>query len=433
MSTHYKKIIWFIVAISFIASISYALYFRIQPIVDARAYDNIALEVLDGKGYPLNANNRPGPGYPLFLVLIYAVFGHYYPIVWIIQSLLLAGSAFLIFLITKEIFLDKWHPIIGLSAAALIGFSPDLITIASMLMTETLLIFSLIGAILYIFKYTNTHKSLFLLWGALFLSIAALTRGNMVVIVIPILLFLFWKHGWKPAAIFFVALVLFLTPWTIKNYFAYHQFMPFNASPGILYVGNHPGATGELVPDYPLPSGVTLDMSQIDFDNALGEAGVEYVVSHPLEFTKLTFWRTSIYFSFVRPFAFWPHLDGFSRLATIVLSSAYSLLVFILGFLGTVASLRKRVDEKIKSNLWLLFWIMLAMPLAIVALVVETRYRFPIYPLLAVFGGYGIWLIASNWRQTVKPLVITAAILGANTVFDIIRNWQRILDKINHI
>ena len=101
----------------------------------------------------------------------------------------------------------------------------------------------------------------------------------------------FWrKRNGAEAAVFSAVLILCLLPWTVRNYRVYGEIKPFNASAGILYVGNHPGATGELVIDYPMPPGVNPEaMSQIDFDNALGRAGAAFIRENPLEFIKLSF------------------------------------------------------------------------------------------------------------------------------------------------
>src|SRR3989338_5569494 len=87
-----------VLAGAFLVSLLYSFYFRIAPAADARAYDNIAWNIVLGNGYREtldtslqndNAIIRVGPGYEMFLAAIYSVFGRNYEAVWIIQALLM--------------------------------------------------------------------------------------------------------------------------------------------------------------------------------------------------------------------------------------------------------------------------------------------------------------------------------------------------------
>src|SRR3989338_7804568 len=137
LTRHQRNVLLVFLCAFFLISILYSFYFRIEPAVDARAYDNIARNIVQGNGYresldvPISNDNsiiRVGPGYEFFLAIIYFIFGHYYEVVWIMQALLLTLTAFLVFLLGKEIFRDQWTFGVGLVSAGLIGFSPDLIT-----------------------------------------------------------------------------------------------------------------------------------------------------------------------------------------------------------------------------------------------------------------------------------------------------------------
>ncbi|MDP2909630.1 MAG: hypothetical protein Q8N69_00980, partial [bacterium] len=107
-----NKILLIILIISFGISLIHSFYFRIQPIVDARAYDNIAVNLINGNGYKEDVNAAPdkdfsigrvGPGYEFFLAGAYTIFGHHYGIVWILQAIFHVLTALFVFLISKEI------------------------------------------------------------------------------------------------------------------------------------------------------------------------------------------------------------------------------------------------------------------------------------------------------------------------------------------
>ena len=154
-----NKWLLIILSISFGLSIFYSFYYKIEPAVDALAYDKIAINIVNGLGYIENIGvdirydysiSRVGPIYEYFLAGIYKIFGHSYPAVWIIQAFLHAASAYLVYLICLLAFADSENngfgklttsKKIGLWAAAILGLYPDLIEISAMLMTETLYLF----------------------------------------------------------------------------------------------------------------------------------------------------------------------------------------------------------------------------------------------------------------------------------------------------
>ena len=55
------------------------------------------------------------------------------------------------------------------------------------------------------------------------------------------------------------------------------------------------------------------------------------------------------------------------------------------------------------------------MPLAIVGIIVETRYRFLVYPFFAIFAGYGL-LDLWRGRMELKVLALIALLLFSNTL-----------------
>ncbi len=126
-----KKIILFIVGAVFLVSLTLSFSLRLEPEVDARAYDNIAQNIVRGNGYVENPDillekdfsiARVGPGYEFFLAGIYKVFGHHYEVVWIFQAIFQALIALFSFLVSRQIFRKDWKPIIGYLAAAFVGF-----------------------------------------------------------------------------------------------------------------------------------------------------------------------------------------------------------------------------------------------------------------------------------------------------------------------
>ncbi|MDP2696266.1 MAG: glycosyltransferase family 39 protein [bacterium] len=438
---NHKRIIWLIVLAAFIVAVSYAFYFRIQPIVDAKSYDEMAWNLVQGGEYSVSDIYRPGPGYSFFLAAIYFIFGHSYEAVWIIQSLLFALMALFAFLISRLIFDDDRAIIVGFVASILLAISPDLITVNAMLMTETFTIFMSMVATYFLMKYIKDGSWPWLILTSVFVSLAALGRANVVLLVIPLMLLFVIRKNWRHGFIGLAIIFLMLTPWTVRNYLAYGIFKPFNsAGGGLLAVGNHPGASGELE-EVKWPDEYN-KMSQIDFDKAARGDAIDFIKHHPFEFAQITLKRVSVYLSLSRPTGFWFHLDGLAQQLTLATSALHTATLFILGLLGAVLIvkryLRKNLGQTFKKRwaeftmapAFYLLLIAIMMPLSILLIVVETRYRYPLYPFLAILGGYGFVELVTNFRQNWRSLLGVSGLLIVNTIIDVVRNWSKIFGRL---
>jgi len=280
------KKIWIILALSFAVTVAYAFIFRIHPVVDAKAYDRIAQNILAGNGFvedttvPIERDSaiiRVGPLYQYFLVAVYAVFGHRYEAVWIIQALLHVATAYITYHLALIIFQKRSErEAAALTAATIIAFYPDLIEISAMLMTETLYLF-LWSLFIYLFlryvkkasidrgdvfrrwlgslsNFLRTRQGLnrekrewpdVLLFG-LASGLAVLARPP-ILFVLPAVVF-FFLHRRRPNLLLLYAVMLALvwTPWTVRNYAAFDRVMPFGGAGNYnFWIGNHPGANGE--------------------------------------------------------------------------------------------------------------------------------------------------------------------------------------------
>jgi 4-amino-4-deoxy-L-arabinose transferase-like glycosyltransferase len=430
-----ERVIVFLCIAVFLVSVGYAFAYRIQPAVDARAYDTIAQHIAEGRGFvmtlgaPLlqdDAMTYQGPLYEFVLAGVYAVFGHHISLIWILQAVLRALSALFIYLICVEIF-GKEERRIGWFAAALFGFYPDLVEIGAMLMTETLfLFFSALSTYCFIrlFKKRSTAGIIAL---SLSFGAAVLTRSTVVACA-PFILFWFWtQRAWKHTALFLVLLAAILIPWTVRNYRIYHAFIPTMANFGYnLYTGNQLTGTGE--------GGAPPELSAI-FDrlgmiktNAYGVTYFKaFVTQHPFVYAKLTGLRVIKYFSVIRPMGFWFYQTGIKQAAFVASSALWSFILFGLAFAGAFIAFFK---EKHRALNYLAgFALVTCLP--VIAILVETRYRFPIYPFLAVFGGFAL----SRWlkdRSGYKRYVLSGfALVSAIGAIDLLFELPKVLDRIH--
>ena len=425
---------------AFLLSISYSFYFQIEPVVDARGYDRIAQNLISGKGYVEKpdtpfaseaAISRVGPGYQFFLAGIYKIFGRNLPLIWILQALIHTLSGFFIYLISKKIFKDfEKREIAALISAFLFLFFIDIFELTSMILTETLFLFLLIVSIFSIIKFfENPEIKISALAGILF-GLAILTRPTVLPLFLIAFVLMVYKKYFKEAFLFLLIPFLIIAPWTVRNYKVHKTFILTSSAGGInFWMGNNPEATGE--------SFYTEEMSEyikkhgfVAAEKKGFEEGKKFIIEHPFKFIKLSFIKTSIYFSAARPAAFWFHLNGFLMGLTAIFSSIFAFIIFSFGILGIVSAIKKR-----NFNINLLVSYALIAPLIVIPLVVETRYRYQIYPFLIIFSGIFLanikeFLKDSFWKKITFAVIL---IFALNSLFDLMLHFsqfQKYFDKI---
>ncbi|MFH1956622.1 MAG: glycosyltransferase family 39 protein [Patescibacteria group bacterium] len=440
MKNHTKYLI-LIITIVFCLSLAHSFVFKIRPAVDARAYNTIAENIVKGNGYKEDANApmekdvsiiRVGPGYELFLAGVYRAFGFHYEVVWVFQAIFQSLIALFVFLISRQILKNNWSPIIGLSASALIGFSPDLIVASSMLLTENLAIFLLIGCLYFFFRYWDGGNWIDIILFSIIFSFSILARSQFIFLSPLFLVFFFTRKQWIKMAVFCAIILIVFSPWVIRNYKIYNEFIPFNAAMGYnLWDGNHMGASGEMEIDYqPL-----INYAETHTPVETHQKGIEefkgFLIEHPVEFAKLTLKRISIFFSLSRPTGFWPDFSGLQKIITAGLSLIYSVFLFSLSLAGIVILFK---NNQIKKEKKLMFFLCLTIliPLSVAFILVETRYRYPIYPFLAVFSGITIANIISD-KKNIKILGLSFIFLLANAFGDFIFNFEKFYNNLKNL
>ncbi|MEW5766232.1 MAG: glycosyltransferase family 39 protein [bacterium] len=207
---------------------------------DQAEYNNIAWNILQGHGYSINKvepydpTARRGPTYPFFLAAIYLFFGQNYTAVYIIQAILYAFTCLIIYLLGREAFDNKR---IGLIAALGAALYPAFWVFIRQLMTEPLFAF-LLAMILLLWIRAIKEKSArwYPLLGVL-IAIGALCRTTLAAFPLFILLGLLLLYQDKKRAIIDGGVVLLITflviaPWTARNYFVLHRFIPITSDMG---------------------------------------------------------------------------------------------------------------------------------------------------------------------------------------------------------
>lgn len=351
---------------------------------DAQSYDAIAVNLVNGLGFTDGTlmARRP-PLFPYFLALIYMVFGHDYMVVRIIQAIIGTLTCLNIYLIGKQVIGKD----VGKIALLIASIYPFLVYYTGALLTENIFTFLLSLSVLQLLKFREKPDLRNAAFAGGFLGLAALTRP--VILAFPVFL-LFWLviafENVRRVIIGFVIILVFMgltiMPWTIRNYFVFHQFVPIQTHGGQdFWYYNKVFSYNDLK----VPEGELIDnnleaknLSEAALDRYYWKKGIEDIMAAPSNYVKACV-RKLIHFW--RPFP----QTGFTSIVTrkeqILSLLSYGLLL-PLSFTGFIASLRN------KTALLMHFLILYFTFVSTFILYGSSRFRFPISPYIILFAGF---------------------------------------------
>jgi 4-amino-4-deoxy-L-arabinose transferase-like glycosyltransferase len=262
---------------------------------DALFYSTAGWNMSRGLGYTFDGKTPNATyqfGYPLFLSLLFKVFGNDTRIVFIVQCLMAACSFVLFYCIIAEITRNKLLKIISL----FLYFTHHIIFyLNSYFISEPLGIFTFLIFILAAVKYFKHKKNTYLVWASIACGYLILTRN--VFQLLPIFLLIFSLAGKKKflKECFLLVLVSFviISPYVIRNKVIFGSYkLSFNAGRNFLNVAAFiPGAESARLSEQFVKDPAQADQEY--FSIALKEA-----FTHPLRTLKIIV-RNSIFLLFL--------------------------------------------------------------------------------------------------------------------------------------
>jgi len=358
---------------------------------DGILYDALARSVLHGDGLAIDKvlSARTSPLYPLFMAGVFAVFGHNFVWIRLMQILLATAGCFFLWLSAREI-MEHGHANLVLFLAA---FYYPFIQTPSYILTETLFLFCLLLTFLFIVRTTNRrHRTDAVLLG-LAGGLTALARppGLIFVMLALTALLLAGMRNRRRFMLFCIAataFVLVLAPWITRNYLRFHAFIPATSMGGAaLYLGNNPQATGghggwhnygeDTVAGMP-PE--TAAMSELETSRYLNGMATGYIRAHPLRFFSLCGKK---FLNLWRPF-----YSGGNIWYRVAMVIEDMLILYPFGILGFILLWRNRPAMRYLLTLMLLF--VLVYTAVVITSIAVVRYRYPLMPFFIICASYGL-------------------------------------------
>ena len=369
--------------------------------------------------------------YAVFLSAIYRTFGGAaIGAVIVIQSILSAATVFLTGWCGRKVFSGR----AGLLAAALTAVSSSLILYVPFHQNETLQTFHLI--LLFFLTLRAGERQSRGAWFAVGVvtGIAILTRGNVWLLVPVIAGFLMGtgpkgRRKWLCLAIFAVSLLAVQLPFILRNSMNAGALRgPSTAADAVLALGN--GVDAPAGGRNPGEAAGAMYYSE-SYRRMMANTKGEYARSVPAQMRD---WLTAdpwgfLELQFRKALLFWDGREIPNNVSLEYDGAAHSLILrFLLcgrnhilltlglaGMLWFIPTLRR---ER-RDGLRLLYAFAVVFYLSVVMFYILSRFKAPLLPFLAIFGGGGLCAWAAAWRQwratkQWRPAAGAAAVLIAS-------------------
>ena len=377
---------------------------------DAADYDNMATNLLAGKGFvheiagdlrgePVEIRlrgHRP-PAYPLFLASLYTLFGHHARAVYLAQALLFTLLGYIVYRLALLCFARRLPALLTILMYA---FYLPLHGIIARISTEILFMLFLTLEVWFLVCWLRTPRHRPLVLSAVFLGLATLTRPTPFLLPF-FLLFLFlaaplpsWRHRVRAFAVHLLIALAVISPWMVRQAMTFGTFVPVTTGGGITLWEGTAAASGWTTPGWTRPdvpeeamrefgeyinAGPTGYSREIELDRMARQRAIEIIRGNPGRYARQTL---------VKAPKFWLGLDFETQTpldpvsARSVTGLLINMLLLVFAMVGAFRLVRARAGLFLIPALVILYFNLVHMfPYVL------HRYSLPIQPLVMLFSA----------------------------------------------
>lgn len=331
----------------------------------------------------------PGLSYTLaFLTIIFGKFGGLTAF-RIIQTLIQTLSLLLVFFMGRKLFESK----VGIIAMLINSLCIWEIWTSNLILTESFFKYFVLNMIFFCIYAIEENKIKYYIAAGIFWSLSALFRPTIT--LFPIVILIMWiikkykfKDILKNTILVSLIFCVFLSPWWIRNYKIFNEFIPLTKAAG------NPMLQGTYI-NYDETTKLTdgLDYSQFKvkggdekWDNNLDIQMSKYRLKNlfwkqPLQFIGWYTIGKTIY-QIANPF-YWREILGVHFYIALI----YYLIIMILSINGIAKYFKDKAKNKTSILLFLtiMYFILVYLPFYTCA-----RYFYPAMPYVIIFSAYGL-------------------------------------------
>lgn len=405
-----KYFIIIIIIAGVIIRFSYIIFIgNKKPRLDAAGYDNIAWNVAQYgefssiKGQP---TFRRAPVYPIFLALIYKVFGHNLLIARIFQGLLGLLTCWIIFKLGLLLYNYKTSMLAALCAL----FYPFFIYYTGMLLLETMLVFLITLSLYFIVRSQSTPTIGTVFLSAFTLSMAYLCKPVIAPFTFLSLCILIYFWGVKKIKSYMMALIfigVFLAPlslWALRNKIIFGHFATMHAGAGREILGSSYSydikvkgqAFRDMIAttDDPVWAKGRL-MNSAERDKYYFKQGLKFIRENPVEYIIIAykkfikFWRLYPTVQYIEGSKYKKHFLILVSLFSYGILLPFSLFGIYLSFKQWRSFITFYALLFSYTFIHIIFWS-------------QIRYRLPLMPVILLFASAGLRQIDELKKSRLK-------------------------------
>ena len=419
-----------------------------HPTLDSKYHDDWASAIASGEwiGRTADIQRQPffrAPLYAYFVAAVYKVGGHDYYLIRLVQILIGALSAVLIYRLTSLLFggTAAW-----IAFVLYAGYWP-LTHFEGELLIPVLIVFLDLCAVLLIIEAGRRQRST-LWWGAgAVLGLSAIARPNILV-VIPFLLFWIWRRGAtsttmeRRRSLLFVVLACaaVVAPVTIRNAVVGKDFVAIASQGGVnFFIGNNPESNGvrAVVPGTRADWWGGFDDTRAIAERAAGrelrpsqvsnywfKEGVRYLATDPVDAVRLYARKLALFLgngelSNNRQLYF---ARGRSLVLRILaVNFALILSLAVVGIIQRNRGAFSASQDSARLDRSLPLYFLVPYAVSVIIFFVTSRYRLPVSVFLIPYAAFGISWIVDKFRRAergpaVRYLAMALVVLVASAL-----------------
>lgn len=367
-----------------------------EPQSEERLYDRYAWPWAQGLGtepretpfpwHPLGSFTHRPPAYGLVLGMTYRLFGHDFEAARMVQAVIGAMACVLTFVIGRMV-ANRW---VGLAAAIVVAEYSFLIGFSARLMSEPLFILLMLLMVALLLWARQSGRLLILLAACYVLGWANLTRGVLLLPFIPLLVGWLWfipafrRRFWLTLGVVGLGLLLSIGPITLRNYQFHGRFLLISSNGGQAFYHGLDTIPGLSAPDE-LPSlddVKGMQLAELDEDVMFRNLKLAYLTRHPSDILPILQYQSEEFLSAAQG----------HKVSAVVISTPEDPLLWPLLLLGGLLSIVLIPNAYQKRAL--LYIVIVSLITMDFAFHMETRFRLPLAPLLAVLSCWAVWSAA---------------------------------------
>jgi 4-amino-4-deoxy-L-arabinose transferase-like glycosyltransferase len=388
------RALWALLVAALVARLLYcfcaAPYDVSSEVLDISWYDKFARSLVERGGLfsdgQLSAVREPG--YPVFLGLLYAIFGYAWAPIWIAQSLLGTAIVWGVFLLGRDLFSKN----VAWLAAGFAAFYPQFIFYTATPERETLQVAVVLLAMILLVRALRQPSVRSMVGAGLAWAMAPLVNSALLPAAGLMALGVWLRGGlkrpyWRWSAVFLAAFIGLYALWPLRNFVQFGRFIPGVTAGGAhiyisLIVPNDAAGTAEEVrivaadPVMQASKSLPADAK----DRYFYHHALHWVGQHPGQFVGI------MVGSLVKLWRLYPYQRNYGqnyRLIKIVALLSDGWLI-PLGFVGLFL-LGFRLQEA-----QLLHLLLFAITFTYMVFWAIIRYRLPMMPYVMLFAAYAV-------------------------------------------